>query len=86
MSSATRCPHHPVGGVAGFCGDAMRNIFTSSRFWILLLIIVAATLLAALGKVEGNLALTTISGLLGGFGVGKIPGGSNAPTGKDDAE
>jgi hypothetical protein len=64
----------------------MKNILTSSRFWILLLIVVSATVLAALGKVSGDLAMTTISGLLGGFGVGKIPGGSNAPTGKDDAE
>ncbi len=57
----------------------MKDLFSSTRFWILLAIIISSTVLAALGKVDGGAVLATIGGLLGGFGVGKIPGGSNTP-------
>ncbi len=55
----------------------MRELFSSSRFWILMTITIGAIVLAALGRVSGEQALTVLASLLGGFGVGKIPGGSN---------
>lgn len=59
------------------------EVIKSSRFWILLVISVGAIVLAALGKISGEYALTAIGGLLGGFGVGKVPG--KPPTGPQDA-
>lgn len=53
----------------------MNQVLTSSRFWISLLIVVCVTVLAALKIVSGDLAVGTMGGLVGGFGVGKTWGG-----------
>ncbi len=47
----------------------------SSRFWIAVLICGAVTALACLRIITGDLAVGVMSGILGGFGVGKTWGG-----------
>lgn len=55
----------------------MGQVFSSTRFWISVLVCIAATLLAALKVISGDLAIGTMSGLVGGFGVGKAWGGAS---------
>lgn len=52
----------------------MFDVLRSSRFWLSLAIVAAATLLACFKVISGDLAIGTMSGLLGGFGVGKAWG------------
>lgn len=61
----------------------MNQVLGSSRFWISLVIVVSVTLLAALKIVSGDLAVGTMGGLVGGFGVGKTWGEQK---GADDAK
>ena len=46
----------------------------STRFWILLAIVIGLVVLAALGRVEGSDVLKALMGVLAGFGVGKTAG------------
>ncbi len=54
----------------------MKNLLTSSRFWIMLAILIAGFVLAVLDKVTGQQVVTLMGGILAGFGIGKIPGGT----------
>lgn len=56
------------------------ELFKSSRFWISISIVFSVTLLAALGKIGGDNAVSAIMGLLAGFGVGKSGGGDRRKT------
>jgi hypothetical protein len=55
------------------------EVIKSSRFWISIVIIVSLTVLAALKVISGEAATGGMMGLLGGFGVGKIPFRSPGP-------
>ena len=56
------------------------ELFKSSRFWISIAIVISVTLLACLGKIAGDNAISAIMGLLAGFGVGKSGGAKKAET------
>jgi hypothetical protein len=49
----------------------MDEVFKSSRFWISMAVIASVTLLACLNIVSGDMAVGTMTGLVGGFGIGK---------------
>ncbi len=50
------------------------DVLKSSRFWIMLVVAIGSIILAALGKVSGELAGGILTGLLGGFGTAKAGG------------
>ena len=52
----------------------MKETLMSTRFWILLAIIIGVVVLAALGKVTGQSVMYMLTSLLAGFGVGKTSG------------
>lgn len=47
------------------------DVLKSSRFWMSVVASVGAFVLAALGKVSGEMALSFVAGLVAGFGVAK---------------
>lgn len=51
--------------------EATMDVIKSSRFWLSLAIIAAAVVLAVTKLIDGNVAIATMTGLLGGFGVAK---------------
>lgn len=57
------------------------EVIKSSRFWLALIIILGAFVLAVLKLISGSEAIAATVGILGGFGVAKAGSGSSSSAG-----
>jgi len=50
----------------------MKDVLTSTRFWLTMFLMAMATTFVILGKTDANTALSMAASLVVGFGIGKM--------------
>lgn len=52
------------------------DVFRSARFWMTVALFAALTIMACLRVITGDVAVGTMAGVVGGYGVGRTKVGS----------